>query len=66
MAMVKPQIAACFAIPFLQRRQISGLVLGAALLLDTQRHTVGSWRMLLRQLLNPRPQNPGHELGWGP
>lgn len=33
MAMVKPQIAACFAIPFLQRRQISGLVLGAAVLL---------------------------------
>lgn len=33
LAMVKPQIAAGFAIPFLQKRHISGLILGAVMLI---------------------------------
>lgn len=33
LAMVKPQIAVTFALPFFQRRRVSGLVMGTALLL---------------------------------
>jgi GT2 family glycosyltransferase len=33
LAMVKPQIAAGFALPFLQKRQISGLILGVGVLI---------------------------------